>query len=167
MKHDTEKMFMEAYEAYADAIFRHCYFRVSDRERAEELAQETFMRAWDYVAKKGNIDYMKPLLYRIANNLVIDEWRKKKSVSLDDMQEGGFDVVGVRAEEITHALDAKALMPYLDKLEPMYRDAVVMRYIDDMSPKDIAETLGIRENAVSVRIHRGLEKLRSLIGTNI
>src|SRR6266568_8175773 len=44
MKQNPEEMFLEIYEAHADAIFRHCYFRVSDRDRAKELTQESFMK---------------------------------------------------------------------------------------------------------------------------
>lgn len=50
MHHDVRQKFLAAYDAYADAIYRHCYFRVFIRGRAEELMQETFMKTWEYLA---------------------------------------------------------------------------------------------------------------------
>lgn len=76
---EGEKLLIEAYDAYADAIFRHCYFRVFSRERAKELMQETFLRAWDQMVKGEEIRHMRGFLYRVANNLIIDESRKKRS----------------------------------------------------------------------------------------
>jgi DNA-directed RNA polymerase specialized sigma24 family protein len=88
---DLENEFMQAYDNFADAIFRHCYYRVFDRERGKDLMQETFMRAWQYLNKGEKVLNMRAFLYRIANNLIIDESRKKKEQSLEQLQEAGFD----------------------------------------------------------------------------
>ena len=49
MRSSKEEEFLRAYEEFADAIFRHCYFRISDREVAKDLTQETFTRTWKYI----------------------------------------------------------------------------------------------------------------------
>lgn len=84
---DTEREFTQAYEEHADALFRHCYFRVSNRERALELTQEAFMKTWDSVAQGKEINNYRAFLFRVLNNLIIDEYRKKKSTSLDALLE--------------------------------------------------------------------------------
>src|SRR3989344_9327840 len=92
----AEDLFAEAYEQYANEIFRHCYYRAHDRERALELMQETFMRTWEYIAAGHDIDNVRAFLYRSASNLVINDARRKKlrkEESLEQMQEEtGFDI---------------------------------------------------------------------------
>jgi RNA polymerase sigma-70 factor (ECF subfamily) len=81
MKHILQKEFIEQYEAHAEAIYRHCFFRVFRKQVAEELMQETFMKAWVYVSQKNEVENMRAFLYKIANNLIIDFSRKKKRSS--------------------------------------------------------------------------------------
>lgn len=148
---------MQAYEAFSDAIFRHCYFRIFNRERAKELMQETFMRTWKELAGGKSIENLRAFLYRVANNLIIDEARKKKEISLEKMQEEGFDLAG---RDRGQAIEAGEALLLARRLDSKYRNAVLMRYIDDFSPKEIAEIVGESENTVSVRIHRGLKQLK-------
>lgn len=164
---DAEKTTMDfthAYDTYADSLFRHCYFRISDRERAKELTQETFTKAWDSIAKGTIVDNMKAFLYRIANNLIVDEYKKRKTVSLEDMVEAGFSPEA-DAVNLNNILDGKALSNCLSKVEEPYRTALIMRYIDDLTPHEIALSIGKTANVVSVHINRGLKKLRQLFPT--
>ena len=82
MQQGMEQLFFEAYEAYADAIFRHCYFRLNDRELAKDMMQEAFTRTWEYVQNGNNPTNIRAFIYRVASNLIIDHYRKKKSYSL-------------------------------------------------------------------------------------
>src|SRR3989344_7992799 len=81
---------LKAYESHAEAIYRHCYFRVFRKELAEELMQDTFMRAWEYMGNGNKIDNVRAFLYKIANNLIIDYSRKKKEESLEGMLENSY-----------------------------------------------------------------------------
>lgn len=160
---DTETAFLEAYDAYADAIFRHCYFRAFDRERGKDLMQETFMRAWQYLAKGGEVQNMRAFLYRIANNLIIDESRKKKEMSLDKLQEEGFDPGRDETPLMQSRLEHGRVLQSLNRLDSAYRDTIVMRYVNELSPSEIAEVTGESANTVSVRIYRGLKQLRTVL----
>ena len=160
-KHNAE--FMKAYSELADPIFRHCYFRVYDKERARELMQESFMKTWQYLLKGKEIKNMKAFLYRVANNLIIDLSRKKKESSLDDLMEDGFDPGFSDEDKIIAQVDVQQIKPFLDKIEPMYREAVLMRYIDDLSPREISQVIGESENVVSVRIYRGIKQIKQLL----
>ena len=80
-----EKAYLRAFDEYADALYRHCYFRVSDPERAKDIVSDAFTKTWDYLVKGNTIDNFKPLLYRTLNHLIIDEYRKKKTESLDSI----------------------------------------------------------------------------------
>ncbi len=159
---DTQSIFMQAYDTYGDAIFRYCLFETSNRQVALDLTQDTFMKVWSYLEEGKKVEYMKAFLYRVAGNLVIDYRRKKKSDSLDDLMEEGFDVEHDERERLTDMFDAKQLMELLNELTDTYKNVIIMRFIDDLSIKEIAEATGESENAISVRIHRGTEKLRQL-----
>ena len=169
-----EKEFLEAFEKHADALYRHAYFRLSDKERAYDLAQDTFLKAWDYVAGGGEIKQYKSFLYRILHNLIIDEYRKKKSYSLDELLENETAAPAIEAEmsagggapEKESSLDEEILIENvrsrIPELPEQYRVALTLRFVDDLSIGEIAETVGVSENVVSVRIHRGVAKLREL-----
>ena len=157
-KRETE--FLAAHDEHADALFRHCLIRVRDREIAKDIVQETFSRTWLYMSEGKEIEYLRAFLYRVANNLIVDGSRRKKSSSLDSMmEEDGFEV---RDESIREPLDTPALkeaLKLLDELDEAYRAVITMRFMDEMTPKEIARALGLSENVVSVRIHRGIERL--------
>ncbi|MBP9749810.1 MAG: RNA polymerase sigma factor [Candidatus Pacebacteria bacterium] len=158
-----EQAFLEAFDKYADALYRHAYFRVSDKERAQDLVSDAFARTWDYLIKGNVVDDFRPFLYRTLNRLIIDEYRKKKTESLDalleekDVPEGAFAelVEGSRAES-EMSLDAKQVPILLEAMPTQYKDVIVMRYLDGLMPAEIAEVLDESVNTVSVRIHRGM-----------
>ncbi len=162
-----EEQFLKAYDDYADAIFRHCALRISDRERGKELMQETFLKAWESVRRGTKVENMRAFLYKIANNLIIDTYRRDRGeVSLEDMaEEQGFDPPDLRTDmDVERVVAGGEIMDKLQKLEEPYRTALVMRYVDGLEPKDIADMLGITANVASVRIHRGLKHLSVILG---
>lgn len=163
-KQELEASFLSAYDEYADALFRHCLIRVRDRDLARDIVQETYTKTWTYLADGKSVEYMRAFLYRVANNLIVDNSRKKKSSSLDAMmEEDGFEV---RDESVAEPIDTPALkeaLALLDSLDEIYRTAITMRYLDEMTPREIATALGVSENVVSVRIHRGIDRLSKLM----
>lgn len=158
---EAEKIFTETFHAYADAIFRHCAFKLFDRSLAHDLTQETFLRAWQQMAKGKNIENMRAFLYRVADNLIIDHIRKKKSLSLDDLQEQGFDPGQDDLTNTQNRLEMERALEALGKLEEDYRQAIHLRYVEGLAVAEIAALTGEPPNTVSVRIHRGLQQLRS------
>jgi len=155
-----EKLFLAAYDNHNDAIFRFFYFRVRDRELATDLTQDTFTKAWKYLAGGKEVEYMKAFIYKVARNLVIDYVRKKKDVSLDALMEDGF-APGIDTRSKQHmAIDVKAMIEAVEQVNEEYAEVVRLRYIDGLGPKDIAEVLGESPNVISVRLHRGMKELK-------
>lgn len=158
-----EAEFLSAYETFSDPIFRHCLLRVRDREIAKDIVQESFSKTWVYMSEGKEIEYMRAFLYRVANNLIVDWARKKKSTSLDTMMDDdGFEIADDSIRNFADVPAAREAVKLLGELDEMYRVAITMRYLDEMSPGEIAQALGVSENVVSVRIHRGIEKLSKL-----
>src|SRR3989344_836202 len=160
----SEAEFMAVYDELADPIFRHCVYRVYDRERARELVQETFTRFWKYANGGNEVRSAKALLYQIATNLVIDEARRRKrtsTVSLDALYEEYQYEPGEDDRDRLYAIsEGKQLLKLLEELDAQYREVLAVRYVEDMHPKEIAEVLGTNRNTVSIRINRGLAQLR-------
>lgn len=161
-----KERFEKAYRELSEQIFRYCYFKLSDRERAKEIAQDSFMRTWDYLVNGNEIKNMRAFVYKVANNLIVNEYeRKKRASSLEAMyEEAGFEPSTASEDEeaLRNRIDGERLLQKLKELEPDYRDVIFLRYVDEFSVKEIAELTGDTENNISVRIHRGLKKLKKI-----
>ena len=157
-----KERFETAYAEHVDALFRHAFFKVSNRELAKDLLQETFTKTWIYISKGNEIENIRAFLYRTLNNLIIDEYRKKKSISLEVIEEDGFHLSVDDTNQLEMKIDGEQAIKLLQKLPDNYRDVIFMRYVDELELSEIAEMLGESENAISVRIHRGLKKLKEI-----
>lgn len=165
-----EDRFLKAFDEYADALFRHAVYRLSDRERAVELVHDTFTKAWGYLRDGHEIESYKSFLYKVVNNLIIDEYRRRKETSLDailaeeGVDEGAFsELRGGSIEEVTFSMDAKKALELIGELPVVYREVITLRYVDGLGPKEISELIEETENVVSVRLHRALRLLRDRI----
>lgn len=161
----TQQEFLDAYDLYADAIFRHCALRLGDREDGKDLMQDTFIRAWEAIVGGIVVENMRAYLYRIANNLIIDIVRRRKrrpTSSLEEMMEVGFNPVS-REKGPAAAFEERFVLEALQHIEEPYRTAVILRFIDELQPREIAALLDVSPNVVSVRVNRGVQKLQSLL----
>jgi RNA polymerase sigma-70 factor, ECF subfamily len=164
LKESVEADFLAAYDSHTDALFRHVFMRVRDREAATDIVQETFSRAWLYLSQGKKIEYMRAFLYRVANNLIVDGSRKKRTSSLDAMMEiDGFEPRDEMAKDPVEIPQTREAVALLTSLDEIYRTAITMRFIDELSPKEIATKLNVSENVVSVRIHRGIARLAKMM----
>ncbi len=162
---EAERAFLAAYDEYADAVYRFCAMKVSDRDIARDLTQETFTRAWDYVVKGNTVDQWKAFLFRTAYNLIVDTYRKKKTVSLDQMVEDhDFAIPDADDVRSIERAEAKRMRAAIERLDETYRDIVLLRFTEDLPPREIARIMNLSENVISVRLHRGVKILRELLG---
>ncbi len=155
-----EKIFTESFDSFGDAIFRFCVFKVSNRDLAEDMTQEVFTRYWQYLRDGKEMTNTRAFLYTIANNLAKDWYKKKKSVSLDEKMETGSIPAGSepdpeRMAEYQEVIDA------IGDLEQKNKEVLLLRYVEGLQIKDIADILNETTNAISVRINRATKKLKS------
>lgn len=167
--------FEAVFDAYANSLFRHAYFRVGTREKARDMTQDTFIKAWDYHSGGGVVREWKPLLFRILNNMIVDEYRKKKSVSLDEIEEAHIERGTQLPEQLSEGgleeaiaqvdlgYDAQVLQKALATLSETDREILTYRFIDEQSNLEIAKMLALTTDAVYVRIHRALKNLRTTL----
>lgn len=170
IKGDHEERFLKAFEEYSDALFRHAFLRISDRERAIDVVHDTYTKVWAYVRKGHEVDSFRPFLYKVLNNLIIDEYRKTKEASLDALfeidgiDEGSFDELSSNTvESLAATLDGKQVFGLVETLPDVYKEVIILRFIDELGPKEISILIEETENVVSVRLHRALRLLRQMV----
>lgn len=169
---DRKKEFEDIYAGEIDSLFRYSILRVGNRAQAMDIVQDVFVRLWQAFQKGENIENARAFLFAVLKNRIIDWYRKKKSSSLDALLERGeergeraFEPADDRAhEEILFSAETRAMIEAINSLEAKYRDAVYLRLVEDMPPEEIARRLGATPNTISVRITRGLDKLRKKLG---
>src|ERR1035437_6100763 len=120
-KEETKQAFIALYDSLSSAVFRHCFFRLSSRERALEISQEAFLKVWEYFDRDTDIKNPTALVYRVVNNLIIDEYRRRKTVSLDLMQERGFDIDDGDQEKIFDQMEIDKIRVAIKKIPEKYQ----------------------------------------------
>lgn len=164
LRMEAQSKFEKIYEEYADAIFRHLFYRLGNRERALDLTQEVFSRLWQYLKDGKEVSMPKAFLYKSAHNAFINEIRKPATaLSLDLLSEKGFEVEYEGEDTDTLALQNE-MVEKISSLDYRAKEVLTMRFIDGLQVKEMAELLGEKENTISVRIKRALEKLQNIYG---
>lgn len=170
---DHETRFLKAFDEYNDALFRHARLRISNREKAIDLVHDTYTKVWSYIRDGYEIDNFRPFLYKVLNNLIIDEYRRRKESSLDALMEvegvdeGSFEELSESTVEVLAAtIDGRKAFDLLEELPEQYREVIIYRFVDQLGPREISELTEESENVISVRIHRGLKLLRQKIEAN-
>jgi RNA polymerase sigma-70 factor, ECF subfamily len=160
--------FKAIYQSELDAIYRFCLLRTSDPEVAHDFSQDVFLRFWKALRDNQVIKNPRSFLYTIARNIIIDGYRKKKTLSLDAiLEEAGDDksnVASTHLDTIETETEAKRVTARMELLEEPYRQALYMRYVEGFKPREIAQMLNESANVISVRISRGAERLRQSMG---
>lgn len=165
--------FAEVYDLYVDEIYRFIYYKVGNsKEEAEDLTSSVFLKTWNHLLEnKRKGDSLRPLLYKIARNTVIDHYRKK-AVETREMLEAGqtLDSAGDERRELL-AVEAKEdwrlISERLGELKDEYREVIMMRFIEELSISEIAAALDKTRGNVRVTIYRALKALRELLAEKI
>ena len=158
--------------AFADLIDRHKNMLVNYltrltgcRDRAEEYAQEAFLRLYQSVSRYREQGQMLPYLYRIATNLVRSDERKKQRwrVLSSVFSRNGRHVEPSPQSQLLTAEIKEQVHMALSSLPAHYRAPLILREIEEWSYQDIAKAVGCREGTVKSRINRGRSQLRELL----
>ena len=159
----AEQQFTQAYEKYSSAIFRYCYYRVFDREKAKDVMQEAYCRTWKYISQGNSVDNLRAFIYRTANNIIIDESRKKKTASLNQIMEKGFMPSHDPREKTQNYFEGQEILAIVNLLDKKYREVILLKYVEDLSTKEISHILNETENNIYVRLSRGFQKVKELL----
>lgn len=148
------------YDSLVDQIFCFVYFKTTKKEVAEDLTSETFLSVLKYL-KENEVENLKAFLFQTARNKIIDYYRQKDYIIYsDEIVELNAEVSDSKNE--LNKYDAELIIKRLNLLDDTDKDILIMRYIDDLDIKEIAEILGKNIIAVRVQISRALKKSRKL-----
>jgi RNA polymerase sigma-70 factor, ECF subfamily len=171
VKKKDKNAFIEAYDLYADDIYRFAFFKISNAEEAKDLTSAVFLKVWNYAQSQG-LDESKSLrafIYKTARNLIVDYYRqlRENECRLDVVENG---VAAMLADEKQNLeLQAEILSDMdlvrggLAKLKDEYREIILMRFVDELSFAEIAEVTGKTTGSVRVQTFRALQALKDLL----
>jgi len=159
-----EEAFSLLYQQYLTPIFRYIYFRILHKEDAEDLLQIVFLKAYQALPRFKNLG-KEPLsfFYTIARNAVIDHRRKKHEVLADDTEKFAKHIADTApsAVDLIAARDESVIVQQaLKSLSDDQREALTLKYINDMSNEEISQLMQKEEPAVRQLHSRGLKALR-------
>jgi len=146
---------------YHYRLVRYLVYLTARREPAEDLVQETWMRVLERAGQYDGCSRFEPWLFAIARNLALDWLRRQTQPGTEFVAEstaadGQSPFVSAAKSE-----DAMRLADALGSLEPIYREALLLRFQEELSLQEIAGIAGAPVSTISSRIHRGLAMLRS------
>lgn len=155
--------FGSLYDHYQPKIYRFVLIKVSRREEAEDLTHQVFLHAWQNIAGYRNLGFpFSSWLYRIARNQVIDFYRvRKETVEINEIGEDYFEAEG---ENLDEQIEIERIVRLMKKLKPIYQDVLMMRFVEDLPLKEVADYLGKSEGAVKLIQHRAVRELKEIIG---
>lgn len=160
-KQGNKESFGEIYKLYLDRIYRFVLYLVYDEPVAQDLTQETFIKAWNFLPKfKIGVGTLQSFLYTVARNLVLDHQRKKPNLSLDnEAGEAIPDRTNIE-EQILTVETENSIALALKNLPEFDRQIVILRFFEDLPFKEVARILKKDEGALRVRLHRALQTLK-------
>jgi RNA polymerase sigma-70 factor (ECF subfamily) len=169
---DNREALGDLVRRYQNDLVRFCYHYLRDMEQAKELTQEAFIRV--YVAR-GRFDAkraFKPWVLCIARNLCLNALKRKKTVTMESLEEYASSARTDKGEVLRSSADTadqqlmaqerrEKLAEVLATLDDEAREIVVMRFFERMTAREIAEIVGSTEGAIRTRLHRIIKGLRA------
>lgn len=159
IKGGDESAAEELIDRYYDAILRYCGWHCSVSEKAEDLAQETFLKLFRSLPRYKGRNKFKAYLYTIANRLCIDESRKMPLYSLEDAAE----IAGGK-NEIAQAEHREDIRRLLSVLSAQQREAVLLRFGQELSFSEIAKVMGCSMRTAQSRVRNALRLMKRECG---
>ena len=173
----SEKAYRELLDRYQRPVFSLVYRMVRDRELAEDLAQETFVKVFNHLDRFNPKYKFSSWIFKIASNLAIDTLRKREpvTVSIDGSRhaetaeeiESTRITVESKDENPEQFLEAKELGQEIERaiglLRPDYRTAILLRHVEGRAYEEIAEVMGVPLGTVKTFIHRARGELRETL----
>lgn len=159
--------FSELVKRYTQAIYNVTYRYTGDAQEAENITQETFLRAWNALPRVALDKPLKPYLVKIAVNLCHD-WAAQKKIAnempfdarreIDFPDEGADPLRSVSEQELYAQVRTK-----LELLPPLYRTVITLRYTEEMSYDEMAAALDLPINTIRTHLFRAKSRLRELL----
>lgn len=176
-KEGREAAYRELIRRYERPVFSLILRMVRDRQLAEDLAQETFIKALNAIASYRPEFKFSSWIFKIANNAAIDQLRRREvdtlsidgapnATSADDIEATALQV-GDKGETPLAELEARELGTHIERaisrLRPEYRSCIMLRHVEGLAYEEIAQLLDLPLGTVKTYIHRARHELRDML----
>jgi RNA polymerase sigma-70 factor (ECF subfamily) len=165
-KGDVEA-FEKIYDFYVPKIFRFVFLKIGEKELAEDITSETFIKFWKYI--QGNNlhrESAEPILYKIARNLVIDFYRKKELIT-ESLDSEMIEVISDKSmnylERMINREEVEEMMRSLKQIRDEYQEIIILRFVEDLTIEEISQITGKSAGSVRVLSHRALKALENVM----
>lgn len=157
------------YDHYLPKIYRFVLLKVGQREEAEDLTHQAFLKAWEHIHRYLDQGFpFSSWLYRIAKNIIIDHYRvfekRKRDVGLEDVMD---QLIDVESSSMNKSIDLKfnmeLLMKAMESLKDIEQDVLIMRFVEDLPHEEVAGHIGKSVGATKLIQHRALKNLKSML----
>lgn len=163
-KNGDSEAFGVIYKLYFNAIFRFVYYRTSHLETTEDLTEQVFSKAWISISKlQGDETKLQGWLYKIARNVVIDNFRKtKETVGIEELESlPSYEANALEAMEV--AGDTRVLLEAIARLTTEQQTVIKLRFLEDLGIEEIASLLDKSAGNVRIIQYRALKALRIIL----
>jgi RNA polymerase sigma-70 factor (ECF subfamily) len=150
---------------YYDACWRFAYHMLGERADAEDVVQESFLRAYLAIARYDERDQFRGWLFRIltnqCRNALTSRGRRTRRFVQDDI---ALETAPAAPPGPATGVEDAALIRALGQLDPAQREALLLKYAEGMEYSEMSAMTGAGESALKMRVKRGSERLRALLG---
>ncbi|MCM3439598.1 RNA polymerase sigma factor [Metabacillus halosaccharovorans] len=164
MKCTDEDEFMWWYEEYSVSLFKYIFSMVQESQTAEDILQETFLKAYQYQIHINDKNKVRNFLFRIAHNCTMDFFRKESKIRrlLNGLSKE--TKVYPSAEKIVEVKEeSKRLLDALNGLKVAQKQVILLRKVQGFSIRETAEILNFTESKVKTTLHRANKNLEKLL----
>lgn len=157
----TDNEFAKLYEKHLDAIFSYCFFRVGDRQLAEDVTADTFEQAWrDRRRYNPEQASFTTWLFAIARHRIIDDQRKQGRRTVISMNGRHSDEMPLPEEQVARKAQFTHLYNIVRMLPDEHQELIALKFGAGLSNRRIGELLNKNESAVGSTVYRIMQKLR-------
>ncbi len=163
-----EAAFSQLYDTYLDSIYRFVYLRVEDRQTAEDITSNVFLRSWEKLDKYQfrGVPF-RAWLFRIARNAVIDHYRTRKETAPLEAVINTHDESAISVStKVSLQIEAEKVVASMQQLTEDQRNVLTLKVVHGFSTEEVAKTLGKRQGAVRALQMRGLQALAKIMENN-
>lgn len=162
--------FAELVELYQEKLFHMAYRMLNNRQEAEDVVQEAFLRVYNNLERYNDAMKFSTWIYRIATNLCIDRLRKRKPIYSLDAESSDYEGLDgysmipsddrTPESELLLSETQRIIHQAIDTLPPKYKTVMILRYIHELSLQEVGDILNMPVTTIKTRVHRGREFLR-------
>lgn len=170
LKKKDQTAFTMAYDENIADIYRFIYFKIGNDEEAKDITSDVFLKTWNHIQTNSLQDAktLRALFYKVARNAIIDHYREHGKGRVLSLEESAphFDIVFEgkdEGERLDVEKDIELIRTKLPLLKEEYREAIIMRFINELELAEIADITGKSRGNIRVLIHRALKALKALL----